>query len=167
MSPPSSLDDTHRVTAWLPPCWTHCKIQNTFLSCSFLSYTRIRWCTDSQSAPSSHSTFIGCTFSMFVCVLEGLDQPESLIHRSSHWKIIHGDLPQDAFFINDEEPSETFRNKIYHFKHTVHSKSLCPSNSSISSPLNPPKKNYFCKFCRWETTPQCVSLVLQIHSIVF
>lgn len=110
--PSSSLDDTHRVTAWLPSCWTHCKIQNTFLSCSFWSYTRIRWCTDSHPAPSSHSTFIACTFSVFVCVLEGLDQPESLIHRSPHWKIVHGDLPQDAFIINDEEPSETFGNKI-------------------------------------------------------
>lgn len=110
--PQSRLDDTHCVTAGLPSCWTHCKTQNTFLSCSLWSYAPIRWCTDSHSAPSSHSTFIAGTFSMFVCVLEGLDQPESLIHGSSHWKVVHGDLPQDAFFINDEEPSETFRNKI-------------------------------------------------------
>lgn len=44
-----------------------------------------------------------CTFSVFVSVLEGLNQPKSLIYGSSHWKIVHGDLPQDAFVIDDEE----------------------------------------------------------------
>lgn len=50
------------------------------------------------------STF--STFSVFVCVLEGLDQPQSLIHWSSHGKIIHGDLPQDAFAVNDKKTSD-------------------------------------------------------------
>lgn len=50
---------------------------------------------------------------MFVSVLEGLHQPQSLVHRSSHWKIIHGDLPQDAFAINDEESSERDASKTY------------------------------------------------------
>lgn len=43
---------------------------------------------------------------MFVRVLESLDQPQSLVHRSSHGKVIHGDLPQDAFTVDDEETSE-------------------------------------------------------------
>lgn len=46
------------------------------------------------------------TFSVFVSVLEGLHQPQSLIHRSSHRKIVHGDLPQDAFVVDDEESPE-------------------------------------------------------------
>lgn len=43
---------------------------------------------------------------MFVSVLEGLHQPQSLVHRSSHGKIVHGDLPQDAFVVDDEQPPE-------------------------------------------------------------
>lgn len=43
---------------------------------------------------------------MFVSVLEGLHQPQSLVHRSSHGKIVHGDLPQDAFVVDDEQSPE-------------------------------------------------------------
>lgn len=58
---------------------------------------------------------------MFICVLEGLYQSKSLIYRSSHWKIVHGDLPQDAFVIDDEEPPERHsEKKVYHFKHGIY-----------------------------------------------
>lgn len=43
---------------------------------------------------------------MLVSVLEGLDESQSLIHRSSYWKIVHGDLPQGAFVIDDEKSPE-------------------------------------------------------------
>lgn len=46
------------------------------------------------------------TFSVFVSVLEGLDQPQGLIHGPPYWEVVHGDLPQDAFVIDDEESSE-------------------------------------------------------------
>lgn len=45
------------------------------------------------------------TLSVFVGVLEGLHQPQSLVHRSPHRKIVHGDLPQGSFVIDDEESS--------------------------------------------------------------
>lgn len=58
---------------------------------------------------------------MFICVLEGLYQPKSLIYRSSHWKIVHGDLPQDAFVIDDEEPPERHSEKGLQFQaHNLH-----------------------------------------------
>lgn len=47
-----------------------------------------------------------CTFSMFVCVLEGLHQSEGLVHRSAHRQVIHSDLSEDTFTIDDEETSE-------------------------------------------------------------
>lgn len=73
---------------------------------------------------------------MFIRVLEGLYQPESLIYRSSHWQIVHGDLPQDAFVIDDEEPPERHsEKKVYHFKHTIYMTCLMSSNSSFSSLL--------------------------------
>ena len=45
----------------------------------------------------------GYTLSVFVRVLEGLDQPQGFVHRSSHWEIVHGDLPQVAFPVDDEQ----------------------------------------------------------------
>lgn len=50
---------------------------------------------------------------MFVGVLEGLHQPQSLVHRSSHGKIVHGDLPQDASVVDDEESPERGSSTIY------------------------------------------------------
>lgn len=50
---------------------------------------------------------------MFVCVLEGLHQPQSLIHRSPHRKIVHSDLPKDAFVIDDEKSPERQSHKAY------------------------------------------------------
>lgn len=54
-----------------------------------------------------------CTFAVFVSVLEGLHQPQSLIHRSPHRKIVHCDLPQDAFVIDDEKSPERHSHKAY------------------------------------------------------
>lgn len=33
------------------------------------------------------------TFSMFVSVLEGLDQAQSLVHRATHRQVVDCDLP--------------------------------------------------------------------------
>lgn len=44
---------------------------------------------------------------MFVSVLEGLHQSEGLVNRATHWQVIHGDLPENTFIIDDEETSET------------------------------------------------------------
>lgn len=46
------------------------------------------------------------TFPMLICVLEGLDQPQSLIHRAPHGQIINSDLAEDSLAINDEEAPE-------------------------------------------------------------
>lgn len=59
-----------------------------------------------------------CTFAVFVSVLEGLHQPQSLIHRSPHRKIVHGDLPQDAFVIDDEKSPETHSHKAFSLIHS-------------------------------------------------
>lgn len=49
-----------------------------------------------------------CTFSVFVGILECLNQPQGFIYRSSYWKVVHGDLSQDALVVNDEEtPNES------------------------------------------------------------
>lgn len=42
-------------------------------------------------------------FSMLVSVLESLNQSQGLIHRSAHWHVIHGDLAEVAFVINDKQ----------------------------------------------------------------
>ncbi len=42
---------------------------------------------------------------MFIRVLEGLHQPEGLVNRASHRQVIHGDLSEDTFIIDDEETS--------------------------------------------------------------
>lgn len=52
------------------------------------------------------------TLPVFVSVLEGLHQPQSLIHRSSHGKIVHSDLPQDASVVDDEEAPERKHNSV-------------------------------------------------------
>lgn len=49
-------------------------------------------------------------FSMFISVLESLDQTQSLINTSSYWKVVHGDLSQDSFSIDDEQSSMDFSN---------------------------------------------------------
>lgn len=46
------------------------------------------------------------TFTMFVSVLEGLDQPQGLIYRAPYWEVIHGNLPQDSLVIDDEQAPE-------------------------------------------------------------
>lgn len=42
------------------------------------------------------------TFSVFIGVLEGLHQSEGLINRASHRQVIHGDLPENTFIVDDE-----------------------------------------------------------------
>lgn len=60
-----------------------------------------------------HSEQASSTFSVFVSVLESLHQPERLIHRSSYWKVVHGDLPEDTFVVDDEEsPEENFNHNL-------------------------------------------------------
>ena len=44
--------------------------------------------------------------SMLVSVLECLDQTQSFIHGSSHWQVVHGDLPEGALVIDDEQASQ-------------------------------------------------------------
>lgn len=46
------------------------------------------------------------TFAVFVSILEGLDKPQGLIYRAPHGEVIHGDLPQDALVIDDEQAPE-------------------------------------------------------------
>lgn len=51
------------------------------------------------------------TFSMFVSKLKGLHQAKGFINRATHWQVIDGYLPQDAFVINDEKTSKLEKNK--------------------------------------------------------
>ena len=44
---------------------------------------------------------------MFVSVLESLQKSQSLIDGPSDGQIVHGDLPQNSFIVNDEESTET------------------------------------------------------------
>merc|ERR1719414_2293568 len=44
--------------------------------------------------------------SVLVSVLEGLHQPQSLVNVPPHRQVVHGDLPQLALTIDDEEPPE-------------------------------------------------------------
>lgn len=46
------------------------------------------------------------TFPVLICVLESLDQPQSLIHGASHGQIIDGDLAKDTLAIDDKEAPE-------------------------------------------------------------
>lgn len=43
---------------------------------------------------------------MLVSELKGLDQTQGLLNRASNWKVIYGDLSQDALVINDEQTPE-------------------------------------------------------------
>lgn len=46
---------------------------------------------------------------MLICVLEGLDQSQSLVHGAPHRQIIDGDLAKDTLAIDDKEASEDIR----------------------------------------------------------
>lgn len=46
------------------------------------------------------------TFPVLICVLEGLDQPQSLIHRASHRQIVDSDLAKDTLAVDDKEAPE-------------------------------------------------------------
>lgn len=48
---------------------------------------------------------------MSVCVLEGLDQSQRLVHGAPDREIIHGDLAQRSFRINDKQTPEKKPNK--------------------------------------------------------
>ena len=43
---------------------------------------------------------------VLVSVLEGLDQPQGLIDRPSDGQVVHGDLSEDAFVVDDEEAAK-------------------------------------------------------------
>lgn len=62
--------------------------------------------------PAAVLTGVSLTLSMFVRVLEGLDQAQSLIHRATHGQVIDCDLPQDALVINDKQTPEKAQIKI-------------------------------------------------------
>lgn len=49
----------------------------------------------------------GADLSVSVRVLEGLDQSQCLVHGSPDREIIHGDLAQRSFRINDKQTPET------------------------------------------------------------
>ena len=38
--------------------------------------------------------------------LEGLDQPQGLVDRPADGKVVHGDLPDDALAVDDDEATE-------------------------------------------------------------
>ena len=45
------------------------------------------------------------TFSVFVGELKGLDETQGLLHRAAHRQVVDGDLTEDAFTVDDEQPS--------------------------------------------------------------
>jgi len=48
----------------------------------------------------------GANLSVFIRVLESLNQAKSFVHASTHGEVVHGDLAEDAFVVDDEETSE-------------------------------------------------------------
>lgn len=54
---------------------------------------------------------------MFVRVHKGLDKAKSLIHTTSDWQVIHGDLSENTLWVNYEEAPE--RMSIILEEHTV------------------------------------------------
>lgn len=63
----------------------------------------------------------GTDLSVSVRVLEGLDQSQRLVHGSPDREIIHGDLAQRSFRINDKQTPEK-QQRPYHLSHHVRSK---------------------------------------------
>lgn len=63
----------------------------------------------------------GTDLSVSVRVLEGLDQSQCLVHGSPDREIIHGDLAQRSFRINDKQTPEK-QQRPYHLSHRVRSK---------------------------------------------
>ena len=49
----------------------------------------------------------GAHLAVLVRVLERLHQPQGLVHGPAHGEVVHGDLPQDALVVNDEESSQS------------------------------------------------------------
>ena len=50
----------------------------------------------------------GTHLPVLVCVLEGLHQSQGFIHGAPHGQVIHGDLAQHSFGINDKQtPAHT------------------------------------------------------------
>ncbi len=45
-------------------------------------------------------------FTVFVCELEGLDQPQGFVNISANGEVINSDLTEDALAINDEKATE-------------------------------------------------------------
>ena len=43
---------------------------------------------------------------MFVCELEGLNQPQGFVDISANGEVIHGDLTEDTLAINDKKATE-------------------------------------------------------------
>ena len=48
----------------------------------------------------------GADLAVLVRVLESLHQPQRLVHGPAHGEIVHGDLPQHALVVDDEEAAE-------------------------------------------------------------
>lgn len=59
------------------------------------------------------------TLSIFVCVLEGLNQAQSLVHRTTHRQVVNGDLPQDALIVNHKETPEIHKMMLQFCTHTL------------------------------------------------
>lgn len=44
--------------------------------------------------------------SVFISVLEGLDKTQGFIHTAANWQVVHGDLAQGPFLVNDEQTTQ-------------------------------------------------------------
>lgn len=52
------------------------------------------------------------TLPVFVSVLEGLDQAQSLVHRATHRQVVDSDLPQVALIVNHKQTPETHKMRL-------------------------------------------------------
>lgn len=66
------------------------------------------------------------TLSMFVSVLEGLDQAQSLIHGATHRQVVDGDLPQDALVVNHKQTPERHKVRLKYCTTFLYIGNLCP-----------------------------------------
>lgn len=62
--------------------------------------------------PEHLSRGILLTFSIYISELEGLDQTQSLIHRTTDGQVIDGDLPQNALVVNHKQAPERHKGGV-------------------------------------------------------
>lgn len=74
---------------------------------------------------------------VLIRVLEGLHQSQGLVHATTHWQVVHRNLPNNTLLVNDEQPSTTKWWSLYiFFKEQYY---VLNSLLSLKKPITPNK----------------------------